>query len=408
MPGLFPEEEDEEEKWGALLGMPQLSAPALSDPSMRPQPMPTAAPAQPDPAEHWEALANGLPTPPTLEAHRDNGGLILAMFADAILNKGRSLGTLMAAAAKPKPNADIENYQLQRQHALDQAGIAARMQRPEQDPRTLALRERGLELQSRGLDLEQGRLDAASARGTQLTPEQQLARERFEFEKSNYGQPTAYQEETLDLRRQQAEAMQEQRAAAADTRKQNADTEQARKFTKDSGKYLDLGQALREVDGDFAKHPKDLPGVGELDRFQMNNDLPLVGAGEEGLKVRKDLAQVRDILARERSGAAFAGKEKEELYRLAAGLDSSNEAEVRASVAGIKKLVQGSLRARRVGREDIADRVLGEAGIGDWLGPAQQQRGRSAVGPGLGVVPGQAPPMVRDVINPNDDEWEDL
>jgi hypothetical protein len=436
MPGLFPFEEDEGEKWGALLGMPPLSAPALSDPSMQPQGPPGPEQAElalnqtpplghaenrdkPAPVmDHWQALADGLPEPPQMEAHRDQTGLILAMFADAILNKGRSLGPLVAAASKPLPNVDRENYELQRQHALDRAGIAERMQRSQGDPETLAIRKAENDARMRALGLQEQQFKANQANGG-LTPYQL---KEFEARHQESAGRDADRDEDRALRREQMRSSQAARTEAASmradladerrTRQQQVDhAENARKFTKDSGKYLELGQAIREVDGDFAKHPKDLPGVGELDRFQLDNDWPLVGAGEDGLKVRKDLANVRDILARERSGAAFAGNEKKELYRLAAGLDSSNEAEIRASIAGIKKLVQGSLRARRVGREDVADEVLGESGLGNFLGnpgASRETRGPAATGPGLGVVPGQAPPMVRDVINPDDDEWEDI
>jgi hypothetical protein len=131
----FPQD-DEAKKWQALLGMDTLSAPALSDPAMQPQPAPQQAPMQFQPAQqpqpslapdtsHWQALAGQIPDPPTAsyDGTADKAGLILAMFADAMLNKGRSMGPLVAAAARPGPDVDLENYHRQRQHALDQAQV---------------------------------------------------------------------------------------------------------------------------------------------------------------------------------------------------------------------------------------------------------------------------------------------
>lgn len=132
----FPQDDEEQEKWKALLGMDTLSAPALSDPAMQPEAMQLPAAPQPQSTlqtqpsiapdtTHWQALAGQLPDPPTAsyDPTMDKGGLILAAFADALLNKGRSIPTLIAAGSRPGPDVDMENYKRQRQHALDQAQV---------------------------------------------------------------------------------------------------------------------------------------------------------------------------------------------------------------------------------------------------------------------------------------------
>lgn len=188
---------DENDKWRALLGMPQLSAPALSDPSMQPMQLGAApdlpespsdqpdAPGQPpQPAvppgmEHFAALAHpnfdSIGSPPQATGP-DKGQLALAMFADLLLNKGRSLGPLIGTMAQGTDAVDEENYRRRMQDAKDRAQMEHLRQGSHTDPELIALRKQGYSLQAAGQKLEGDRLKLEEQRlNTKTTTQSAMA-----------------------------------------------------------------------------------------------------------------------------------------------------------------------------------------------------------------------------------------
>lgn len=361
-----------------------------------------------------------IPEPPM--ATSNNGGLIAAAIADLVLNKGRSLGSLIGHMATSGDQIEKENWMRQRQHALDTAQMQRATQGRHVDPEVLAIRQAENAARMRALGIEERRMDTLEKGGTgALTPEQQLARERFDWEKSKRERPSTYEEESLDLRRQQiaesAAAREEMialrrqqledigaaRQEAADAKKQAATSEQSRTFTKEADDYLKIAQQVNAIEGSMRANPKDLPGVGQVDGWKMNNDWPLVGAGNEGVRLRQDLALLADTVLRAQTGAAAPLSEKAAIEQMATGSLKSDEVQIRSAIAAMKKFAVDNLRARRVGRESAADNVLGEVGLRDFVGaPVVPPVVPRATGPGLGVTAGPEPPI------PDEDEWEDI
>jgi hypothetical protein len=154
------DEEEERKRWSEMGGMSpgQLSTPQAESPESVAirwlggrNDAPAPAMAQPDMPE--------VPEPPMMQSN--NGGIIAAAIADLVLNKGRSLGTLIGHMSTSGDAVAKENWQRQRQHALDQASISHQMREGRgEDPRVLAARERALELQARGLGLQERQFDA--------------------------------------------------------------------------------------------------------------------------------------------------------------------------------------------------------------------------------------------------------
>lgn len=324
-----------------------------------------------------------IPEPP--EASTNTGGLIAAAIADLVLNKGRSMGTLIGHHATSSDQVAKENWMRKRQHALDTAQMQ-RMAGSGRDPREIAIAQGHLAARQRELDQAERRMMGVGGPEA-LTPAERLARERFEWEKDQAGKPkpppemTPYQRAMLD---NSAAA----RSDAAEAKGEATYSKQAREFEKDSGDYLSLGQSVRAADDLTKKYPKDIPGVGEYDRFKMDNDLPFVGAGEEGVQARKTLDLLREKFRHAQTGAAGSVQEMSKLERLAAGLNSSNELEVRAAIGGIREYAQSRLNAKRTGREEAADDVIRNAGLGGWL--PQQDASRETPGATApGAIPGQ-------------------
>jgi hypothetical protein len=350
----------------------------------------------------------------------------MAMLADAFLNKGRTIGPLLGQLAA-RQDPEVDNYKLRMDDAMKRAQIQRTLQGSHADPALLEQRKRESDLRDRQIAYEEAKLAASMKGGSGgLTPEQQLAQSRFayqqeqdarelEMRKSQMEQAAADRAEAMALRRAQLEDIAASRRDREGERLDRRKSDQSRQFTNDSSRYLELAGYLRQADQMAGEHPDDLPGAGWGDAAKLDNDWPLVGVGKEGLDVKNVLGNIRDLLARERTGAAFAGKEKEELYSLAAGLDSSDESKIRAALKGLSAATKRAILARRTGREEAADEVLSNMGVSNWLGasqrpaaaPAPSPSGRLPItGGGRGRFDG-APPIPSSA-NADDDEWEDL
>lgn len=401
MPGLFPLE-DEDDALKGLLGMEALQAPALSDPSARAMataPIAAQVPANtnasapsiaqqrtPD-LDAYEALA-GVGGPPKADSTLDKAGIYLAMLADLAMNKGRSMGPLIAAGVK-QPDDDLRNYELQMQDAQSRARIAHQLGQGKGDAETLAIRKAENEARMRQLALQERQAERDAANGG-ISPAElrriQLAEQEAALRRGEREDDRAFRkqqaEDGLELRRQQLAQQAEIAAGVADTRADKHRSDQSRQFTTDSGKWLDLAGYLREADRLLAENPKDIPGAGWGDAWKVDADVPLVGVGKTGLDVQNALGNIRDLLARERSGAAFAGKEREDLYSLAAGLNSSDESKIRSAVSGMGAAAKRALMARRTGREGPADDVLRNAEVYEWLAPAASRETAPTPEPG--------------------------
>lgn len=158
--GFYPDQTDDEH-WKALLGMGDLQAPMLHDPQA--QQMAAAPVAAQLPPEHQAMQALAYGPPPMLSGDNDTMrkiAMALAMFTDVAMNKGRTMGPIMAAGLAPGPDVQLENWRRQRQYALDQSHMQHELAGHEVDPRILANRQRALDLQSRGLDIQEKQLGA--------------------------------------------------------------------------------------------------------------------------------------------------------------------------------------------------------------------------------------------------------
>jgi hypothetical protein len=414
-PFLNPNDENDPLlNWGASLsGGQQLNAPdipQLSPASMQPAAPPApAAPPQNDYGA-MEALA-GLGPPPKSDGTANNIAMALAMLADAALDKGRAIGPIMGAWASRKDPA-LETYQLGMDDAMKRAQIAHLMGQAHGDPEATANRKRALDLEEQRLNLGRDTLevrkggvpgikDALAQLGMDpavlegMTDAQATALKGAITSKLRQGDsnaawtdrygPGGIREQTTIAAEGRKPAVAAATAAASKSAEIGANAgirgeDQAAAFGKENDKALELAHYLKQAEDTIAANPSDLPGVGQLDSMKMNNEAPLVGAGKEGIDFRKNLANIRDLLARERSGATFSGKEKEDLYRMAAGLDSSSEAEIKSAIQGMHGSVQSMLRARSTGREGPANAVMKNAGVSDWMG-----------GQGADQAPGEPP-----------------
>lgn len=387
MSGLFPDPQDEEaQKWQALLGMDQLQAPMLQDPSaqaMAQQPMPAPAPAPHPDQEAYQALASSLPEPPHVDYTNQNVGYVLAMFADALLNKGRGAGGLIGSMAS-RPDATEANYKIDRQHALDQAQLQHQAQSHQEDPRLLAIREGELSARQKALELQNRQLDGKGGAGDGLTAYQREEIRLREAELAARATPkaapeiTPYQAEMLALRSEERGARGEERAARADERATNKNSQLSREFTRDTTRIRQAAQAANNVDEILTKYPEgsDIPGIGKFDGMK-----PDFMTGEDGIALRKNQMWLNDSVLRMQTGAAAPLAEQDKNMLMAGTKSTMTEQEFRKAHEITSKFLRDNLRAASVGREGPAGDVMKAEGIDQFVNGGDQPAASSGPDP---------------------------
>jgi hypothetical protein len=405
MPGLFPE--DEEESFAELAG---LQAPMLRDPgalAMATAPidaqLPSVEPQRTPEMDAFEALAGVGEPPEAKNRDWDRAGLILAMFADAIAGGGMRAGE------------NIENYQLKMSDAYKRAQIANMLQESrghQADPQVLAIRQAENDARLKQLAFEEKRLEARE-KGEALSPAEQLARERFDWEESRAekqaadGGLTPYQKESLELRKQAALNSSATRTAAEGARSAAQQAQSDQRFATNAGKYWNDteyyrtgAQAMQQLDGVLGKYKEgdDLPAVGMID-----SRIPKWALEGDGLAISSAQDWMNNAIQRAESGAA-APIPEELGYKIRTGsAPGATEAQFREGVRAAREYLKGQLSSRASGMESEARDVLKRQGLDSWVFGAQPPPPQ-ATGPGLGTTEGVPGLEAVEV----EDEWEDL
>jgi hypothetical protein len=342
-----------------------------------------------------------IPDPPRRSA--PIGGLIAAAIADLALNKGRSLPQLIGAAATRPGELDAENWAMQRQAALDRASIARQQARAahaqEVDPRLMAIREAELNARLQSLALSNRRLDARvdgsrvaeaepspedrSTPAPPLTPTQQLARERFEYQKLK------------DLKSESDDPTPADRARA-----EKSYAEAAEKFRREQKFNLDAAKAVAKAQGIVATSPEgDIEGIGMWDS-RMADAFPGI-VSERSRDMASARSWLQQMLLRQETGAAAPRDEKAELAIRAGSRPGATEAEFKTALRAASGILRSRIRGGRVGREDAADAVLRETGVYPWVANGMElPRIRKDVDArqGLGTTTG-TPPRLPDILD---------
>jgi len=106
-----------------------------------------------------EALANVGPPPQRGSRTPGDIASVMAMLADAFLNKGRTIGPLLGQLASRQDPA-IDNYKLRMDDAMKRAQIQRMLAQGHGDPEQVALRREALRLQESGQQIQREALAA--------------------------------------------------------------------------------------------------------------------------------------------------------------------------------------------------------------------------------------------------------
>lgn len=389
-----------------------------------------------------------------------------ALVLDAFVNRGRGAGQIVGATAN-----SIDADRRAEQERLDKiAEIEARNK--DKDPLKAFVEYGNLQDRTKELGIRRQTADTTSTRLDSLVnPESEAAKGKLELtaegakarrggllEANHEAAPTTAEDaaaaEALKLRTTapqriadagqiagaQSEARQpyvEHNASVADERR--AADEQRRaalgaekpltpqqtsqladKYATENKFALDSAKHLMTLEGVVGKYkPGDIPGIGLVAGREPTASLATRDTMsdfinqpdqrvKDALKIRQLQSEMSNAVERAESGAAIGLKEDQKYLIREGAQPGASEEQFRQGVEAYKRTLQGRLTGYRVGKEDVADKVLASQGITpEWLGtnkPAQAASlgngpppapdgGENDLAKGPPLSAGEAPPL---------------
>jgi hypothetical protein len=203
---------------------------------------------------------------------------------------------------------------------------------------------------------------------------------------------------------------------------------EAQKFSDKTKFALDSARDVKDLENVIGKYKEgDIPGVGVVNGRTPDTVLEgeaalhrFVGKpdqrAEDALQIRRIQSAMANAIERPESGAAIGIQEDQKYLVRQGAKPGATEQEFRQGLDAYKRAMQAHIAGNRVGREDIADRVIAAHGIDKgWLGIKDQAPPPAAAAPasaaGAGTVtlnkPGFTPvtrsftPQQLDVMRAN-------
>lgn len=410
--GLIDEEEEEELRRramqiGALQPTAAMAPPAASMPPSRPTMAALLPQGDPELDGRWRDAENAAIDRSGLggeqsygvgEGIRDFAPMAIGFGLDALLNKGRGLGTLAAGGMQALSS---ENSRRDRasQTAAQQA-LAIRRQREAGGDRNIqaqhaALRGEGMDLERQKLELERQKMGAkdpeSAARANYLesqayanwskdpnalSPEQQAMNEDRDLARQQQRElADAARLDRVDARADSAAYRTEMAAGRQEAARARAAAGQEKTDAAAANKFLDKTQEERaqarsiqsvEPIVDNPKYAKDLPGVGVAD-----SNLPAwlmhpidAGARQDAETVKQQTGEAYAYFRHKLTGAAF-GKLEDADYKAMKGLNGTEE-EWRNAMRHWKASVQREIKGRAAVAPGPSREALEAQGLGQW------------------------------------------
>lgn len=343
----------------------------------------------------------------------------IAVGLDALLNKGRDIGTIVGGYAQGRQRKESDDKSSMRQMAELEIQRARETQHDKERADISEINKGNLTARNAENDLARERFRATQ--GDPATDRKLKEAQTNNLEAEAYGRWTGddkaitpYQQAQLDAQKDYRDEMNKDRDASrgdaklareesaatrktlaegtALTKKETNDRHATETFlgkTKDERSQASMLQGIEKVVDD-PKYSNDLPGVGKLD-----SSMPAWLMHPIDETARNDANKMKDMIGQatayfnhEITGAASSDRERAMNQALKAL--GGNEHEVRTALQVWKQDLQGKLRAQASASPDNARNALDAQGLGDWaLGPPARPQ---AVAP----PPMAAPQQVAD------------